>query len=145
MSKIKEEFTKFISRGNVIDLAVAVVIGGVFGKIVTSLVEDIIMPPIGFLISGISFSDIKLILRSEAISELGEVTPAIVMNIGNFFQTIINFLLVTVSIFIAIKLLAKARDIQEKKDASKASEESTKTTKEVELLTEIRDLLKESK
>ncbi|MBP6492509.1 MAG: large-conductance mechanosensitive channel protein MscL [Clostridia bacterium] len=121
-----KEFKDFALKGNVIDLAVAVIIGGAFGKIVASLVNDIIMPVVSVLISGMSFTDLKFVVGDVAITY------------GNFIQNIVDFLIIAFSIFLAIKLINKSK----KKEA--VSEEPAKPT-EAELLTEIRDLLKENK
>lgn len=144
--KIFDEFKKFAFKGNVIDMAVGVVIGNVFGKIVTSLVNDIIMPPVGVLIGGVDFSDLKVVLK-EAVGE----TAAVTLNYGNFIQTIIDFLIVAFSIFLCVKVINKARDLANKKEReaaeakakaeaeAKAKEPKAPTTEE--LLAEIRDLL----
>lgn len=144
--KFFDEFKKFAFKGNVIDMAVGVVIGNVFGKIVSSLVNDIIMPPVGMLIGGVDFTELKVVLKEAA----GDV-PAVSINYGNFIQTIIDFLIVALSIFICVRLINKARDIATKKEReeaeakakaeaeAKANEPKAPTTEE--LLTEIRDLL----
>ncbi|MBQ8510552.1 MAG: large-conductance mechanosensitive channel protein MscL [Clostridia bacterium] len=155
--KLWEEFKKFAFKGNVIDMAVGVVVGGVFSKIVTSLVNDIIMPPIGLLIGGVDFAELKLVLK-EAVGE----TAAVTINYGNFIQTIINFLIVGFSVFFMVKLLNKGKEIAHRKEREEAeakakaeaeakakaeAEEAAKpkppTTEE--LLTEIRDLLAKNK
>ncbi|MDD3168481.1 MAG: large-conductance mechanosensitive channel protein MscL [Eubacteriales bacterium] len=121
-----KDFKEFAFKGNVIDLAVAVVIGGAFGKIVTSLVNDLIMPVIAFVTSGVNFTDMAYINGSVTITY------------GNFIQSIVDFIIIAFSIFIAIRLITKSR----KKEAeAPAPEEPSKPT-EAELLTEIRDLLK---
>lgn len=121
-----KDFKEFALKGNVIDLAVAVVIGGAFGKIVSSLVEDIIMPIVAFLTSGVNFT--------EMAYQYGKVTIAY----GNFIQSIVDFIIIAFSIFIAVRLITKFR---KKEVAEPAPEEPAKPT-EAELLTEIRDLLK---
>lgn len=120
-----KEFKEFALKGNVIDLAVAVVIGTAFGKIVTSLVDDLIMPVVAFLTSGVDFTNMK--------ATVGEVT----FTYGNFIQSVVDFLLVAFSIFLAIKLIGKAR----KKQEASAPPEPPQPS-EQQLLTEIRDLLK---
>lgn len=144
--KLFDEFKKFAFKGNVIDMAVGVVIGNVFGKIVTSLVNDIIMPPVGVLIGGVDFGDLKVVLK-EAVGE----TAAVTLNYGNFIQTIIDFLIVAFSIFLCVKVINKARELATKKEReaaeakakaeaeAKAKEPKAPTTEE--LLAEIRDLL----
>lgn len=132
MSIIKE-FREFAMRGNVVDLAVGVIIGAAFGKIVSSLVSDIIMPPLGLLIGGVDFKQFSLVLRDAQ----GEI-PAVVMNYGTFIQNIFDFVIVAFAIFMAIKLMNKLRRKQE--DAPAAP---PKPSAEEKLLAEIRDLLKE--
>ncbi|KAA8994865.1 large-conductance mechanosensitive channel protein MscL [Affinibrenneria salicis] len=132
MSFIKE-FREFAMRGNVVDLAVGVIIGAAFGKIVSSLVSDIIMPPLGLLIGGVDFKQFHLILR-EAQGDI----PAVVMNYGVFIQNIFDFIIVAFAIFIAIKLMNKMRRKTEEQPAA-----PPKPSAEETLLTEIRDLLKQ--
>ncbi|MBJ7224135.1 MULTISPECIES: large-conductance mechanosensitive channel protein MscL [unclassified Brenneria] len=131
MSIIKE-FREFAMRGNVVDLAVGVIIGAAFGKIVSSLVSDIIMPPLGLLIGGVDFKQFSLVLRAAQ----GDV-PAVVMQYGVFIQNVFDFIIVAFAIFMAIKLMNKMRRKQE--DAPAAP---PKPSAEETLLTEIRDLLK---
>lgn len=128
--KIINEFKAFAIKGNVIDLAVGIVIGAAFGKIITSIVSDIIMPPLGLLVGGTNFTDLKLVLK-DAVGN----TPAVTLNYGNFIQVAFDFLIIAVSIFIVIKAI----------NAAKKKEEKKPQTKEEILLTEIRDLLKEKK
>jgi large conductance mechanosensitive channel len=129
--KIVNEFKAFIMRGNVIDLAVGIVIGAAFGKIVTSLVSDIIMPPIGLLVGGVNFTDLKLVMK-----EAEGTNPAVTLNYGNFIQICFDFLIVAMAIFIMIKGINSAKRKQETAPAT-----PTPTGEEV-LLREIRDLLK---
>ena len=124
-----DDFKKFISKGNVVDLAVAVVIGNAFNKIISSLVNDIIMPLVGVIIGGIDFTNIKLTIGYESIL------------IGSFIQNIIDFLIIALSIFVVIKLMSKfSRKKEEIKEELK--EEAPKKPDDVLLLEEIRDLLK---
>lgn len=132
MGMIKE-FKEFAMRGSVIDLAVGVVIGGAFGKIVTSLVDDIIMPPLGFILGGIDFSDMKVVL-TEANEAAG--TTEVAINYGNFINIIIQFLIIAFCIFMVIK------GINSLKRAKSEEEAAAEPTKEEVLLTEIRDILK---
>ncbi|MBN8886665.1 MAG: large-conductance mechanosensitive channel protein MscL [Rudaea sp.] len=127
------EFKAFILRGNVVDLAVGVVIGAAFGKIVTSLVDNVIMPPIGLLIGGIDFSAWKWILKAAGPDGKGEVA----MQVGVFLNTIIQFLIVAAAIFLVVKLVN--RMTKKAEEAPAAPPEPTPTEK---LLTEIRDALK---
>jgi large conductance mechanosensitive channel len=132
MSVLKE-LKNFMMRGNVVDMAVGVIVGGAFGKIVSSLVSDIIMPPIGVLLNGVDFSDLKLVLKGATAD-----AAAVTVNYGAFIQTIIDFVIIATAIFFAIKGL---NSFHKKKEEAPA--EPPKPTKEEVLLTEIRDLLKE--
>ena len=133
--KFSEEFKEFISRGNVIDMAVGIVVGGAFTSIVTSLVNQIIMPVVGFLFGRINFSDYKIVL-AEAVGETAEVA----VQYGAFIQTIINFLLVSLCIFLMIKGINKLK--RKQAEAEKAPEKPAEPSEEVLLLREIRDNLK---
>lgn len=130
---IIDDFKKFAMKGNVVDLAVAVVIGTAFGRIVTSFVNDIIMPPIGILIGGVDFSDLQIVLQRAT-----EDTAAVTLNYGMFFQTIVNFLIIAFSIFIVIRMYEKTKKKEEVKPPPVAA-----IPPQEKLLTEIRDLLKE--
>lgn len=132
MKKTLDEFKKFMLKGNVVDLAVAVIIGGAFGKIVTSLVNDIIMPTVGLLLGKISFVDLKIVV-SPAEGDIAEVA----IRYGMFIQSIIDFLIIGTTIFIVVKMLTK---LQKKKEEAPAA--PPKPSNEEVLLTEIRDLLK---
>ena len=134
-----EDFKKFAVKGNVVDLAIGVIIGGAFGKIVTSLVNDIIMPVLGILTGGINLTEAKWMIR-EAVSE---TQPELTLNYGQFLQNIVDFLIISFSIFLAIRLINRFN----KKDEEGKKEEAPpepQPTKEELLLTEIRDLLKEN-
>ncbi|MCD9007846.1 large-conductance mechanosensitive channel protein MscL [Luteimonas sp. XNQY3] len=137
---ILSEFKEFAVRGNVIDLAVGVVIGASFGKIVTSLVDNIIMPPIGWLIGGIDFADIAITLRAATVDAVtGDEIPAVVIGIGSFINTIIQFVIVAFAIFLAVKFINRLKRKQaEAPEADKPAEPS----EEVKLLREIRDSLR---
>ena len=128
-----------------IDMAVGIIIGGAFGKIVTSLVSDIIMPPIGLLVGGVNFTDWNIVLK-EAVMENGEViTPALTLNYGNFIQVLFDFLIIALSIFFVIRGINKMKAMTSKKKAEEeaaAPAPEPEPTKEEILLTEIRDLLK---
>lgn len=126
------EFKDFINKGNVLDLAVGVVIGGAFGKIINSLVNDIIMPPIGLMIGGVDFKEIKLTIKEAA----GEVPP-VTVNIGNFIQMMIEFLIIAFAIFMVVKAANRMR----KQQAAAPAAPPAPSNEEV-LLKEIRDLLK---
>jgi len=129
-----KEFKEFAVKGNVIDLAVGVVIGGAFGKIVSSLVADIIMPIIGILTGGVNLKFLYLTLK-----EVNGTNPAIILNYGQFIQNILDFFIIAFSIFLFIKLINRLKRQEKKVEEAK---EEAKITKEEELLTEIRDLLK---
>ena len=131
MKKFFEEFRTFISKGNVIDLAVAVVIGNAFNAIVSSLVDDIIMPFVGLIIGGIDFSDIKVTLGEANIM------------FGKFIQNIVDFLIVALTIFVVVKAFNKLQEKTKKKEEKK--EEQPKKSDETVLLEDIRDLLKKKK
>lgn len=126
------EFKQFAMKGNVVDMAVGVVIGGAFGKIVTSLVNDVIMPPIGVLIGGVDFSDLALTIQ-EATAE----TEAVTINWGSTVQTILNFIIIAFAIFMVVKGMNNMKKKEEAKP-----EEPAKPSNEEVLLTEIRDALK---
>ena len=126
-----QEFKEFAMRGNVVDLAVGVIIGGAFGKIISSLVEDVIMPPIGALMGGVNFANLKMIIKDG----VGEI-PAVTLNYGNFVQTCVNFLIVVFAIFMMIKAMNSM------KKAEAAAPPAAPPATEV-LLGEIRDLLKQ--
>jgi large conductance mechanosensitive channel len=130
------EFKAFAMRGNVIDLAVGVVIGAAFGKIVTALVDQVIMPPIGLLIGGVDFSAWKWTLKEAAVDAAGAAVPAVQIGIGNFINTIIQFTIVAFAIFLVIKAMNRVIKKQEAAPAAPPAD--------VVLLTEIRDLLKKS-
>lgn len=137
MSFIKE-FKTFAMRGNVIDMAIGIIIGGAFGKIVSSLVSDIIMPPVGLLIGGVKFEQLKVILKqAHTDASTGQVTEAVSLNYGNFIDTALDFLIVALSIFLFVKLINKLK----KKEATQPAPPPA-PTKEEQLLSEIRDLLK---
>ena len=136
MSVVKE-LKDFMMRGNVVDMAVGVIIGGAFGKIVSSLVSDVIMPPIGVILNGVDFSELKVVLK-DATADAAAVT----INYGAFIQTILDFVIIATAIFFAIKGM---NAIRAKKEEAPAEPEASKPSKEELLLTEIRDLLKEKK
>ncbi|ANB68651.1 MULTISPECIES: large-conductance mechanosensitive channel protein MscL [Aeromonas] len=127
-----QEFKAFAARGNVIDMAVGIIIGAAFGKIVSSFVGDVIMPPIGLILGGVDFSDLAVTLKAAE-----GATPAVVIAYGKFIQTIIDFLIISFAIFMGLKAINTLKKKQEEEAAAPAG-----PTKDQELLTEIRDLLK---
>ena len=151
-SSFLQDFKAFAMRGNVIDMAVGVIIGGAFGKIVSSIVADVIMPPIGLLVGGVNFTDLKLQLKpAEVVDGVekaayfwkvveGLKNPAVTLNYGNFLQATFDFIIIAFSIFLFIRLLAK---LNRKKEEVPAPAAPPAPSKEEVLLTEIRDLLKE--
>lgn len=137
MSKFIQEFKEFALKGNVMDMAIGIIIGGAFGKIVSSLVADIIMPPIG-LITGSGFADAKVTLRPAEVDAAGEtVKEAITLNWGNFVQTTVDFFIIAFCIFLLIKLMNAFRKKEEEKPAEPAP-----TPEDIQLLREIRDSLR---
>ena len=140
-SKFAKEFKAFIMRGNVVDMAVGVIVGGAFTAIVNSLVNDILMPVIGALFGGINFSNLKIVLR-----EATETAEEAAIRYGSFIQAIVNFLLVALCIFLVVKAINKAREAAEAKKKAEepvpAPEPEPVTPEDILLLREIRDALK---
>ena len=133
------EFKNFAMRGNVVDMAVGIIIGGAFGKIVSSIVNDVIMPPIGLLIGGVNFTALKVVLKKAELDAAGEVVKqAVAINYGQFIQTTVDFLIVAFAIFMVIKALNSLK----KKEEAKPAPPPAPPKQEV-LLAEIRDLLKD--
>jgi large conductance mechanosensitive channel len=138
---ILKEFRDFAARGNVVDLAVGLVIGTAFGKIVTSLVNDVIMPPVGMVINGVKFSDIKYTIKDAVTDASGKVvSEAVTLNIGNFLQTIFDFIIIAFAVFIVVKAYNRLR----KKEAQEPATAPAPTREEA-LLIEIRDAIREKK
>lgn len=135
MSMISE-FKDFIAKGNVVDLAVAVVIGAAFGKIVTAFVDKIIMPPIGLLIGGVDFSKWAIILKEATVNAAGEAVPAVAIGIGDFLNTLIQFLIIALSVFMVVKAINRVQRKQEEAPPAPAE-----PSEEVLLLRQIRDSL----
>ena len=152
MKKFIEEFKTFIAKGNVLDMAVGVIIATAFGKITTSLVNDVFMPFIGWIIGDVDLTEMNIVLSPEVLNEAGEVaTPAVVMAIGTFISTIIDFILIAFVVFLIVKAFNKAKEkAEEKKKAEEEAaaaaaaeeEKEPELSEEVKLLMEIRDLLK---
>jgi large conductance mechanosensitive channel len=135
--KILQEFKQFAMKGNVADMAVGIIIGAAFGKIISSLVNDVIMPPIGLLIGGVDFAELKITMKDASIDQAGKVINAVTLNYGTFIQTAFDFLIIAFAIFLMIKAMNK---LKKKEEVSPAA--PPEPTKEEKLLTEIRDLLK---
>ena len=134
-----KEFKEFAMRGNVVDMAVGIVIGGAFGKIVASFVADVIMPPIGLLIGGVDFTQLKITLKDAVVDSAGAVTTeAVAINYGSFVQTAVDFIIIAFAIFMVIK----GMNSMKKKEEAAPPPPPPGPSKEEVLLTEIRDLLK---
>ena len=138
-----KEFKEFAFKGNVLDLAVGVILGGAFGKIVTSIVNDLIMPIFGYALAGMDFKSLKYVLSKAVMDGDVVVKPEAAIMYGNFIQNVVDFLIVAFSIFIFIKLInnSKKKFIKQKEEAPAPAEPTPPTTEE--LLTDIRDLLKQ--
>jgi large conductance mechanosensitive channel len=138
-----KEFKTFAMKGNVLDLAVGIIIGGAFGKIVASLVADVLMPPIGYILGGINFSDIKITLNPSLLDPTGALTTAAVtINIGKFIQASVDFAIIAFAVFLIVKGVNK---MQKKQEAAEAVAAVVEPPADVKLLSEIRDLLKEKR
>ena len=135
MKKFVSEFKEFISRGNVVDMAVGLVVGSAFTAIVNSLVNDLLMPAIGMLVGGLEFGDLKWVLSGS-----GETEVAI--RYGSFLQCVVNFLIIAFAVFLMVKMINKLRRKKAKEAVPEAPAEPPKPSEEVLLLSEIRDLLK---
>ena len=138
MNKFFQEFKEFAMKGNVIDLAVGVVIGGAFGKITASLVADIIMPPLGFILGHVDFRNLKLAMKVP-LSD----APPVTINYGNFINECVNFLIVAFALFLMIRVISRLQHLHRaRQDAAAAAAPPPPPTRQEELLIEIRDLLK---
>jgi len=136
--KMLQEFKQFAMRGNVVDMAVGVILGGAFGKIVSSLVADVIMPPIGVLLRGVDFTNLKIVMKRAAVDAAGKQVPEAALSYGNFINTVVNFIIVAICIFVMVKLMSTLK----RKEEVKPTAPPPAPTKDQVLLTEIRDLLK---
>ena len=139
-----QEFKAFALKGNVMDMAVGVIIGGAFGKIVTSLVNDVIMPPIGLLVGGVDFTDLKLTLKQAVVEAGTEISPAVTWNYGAFIQQVVDFTILAFCVFMMVKIMNQLIKKREAAPApAPAPAPEPEPSAEEKLLTEIRDLLKE--
>jgi large conductance mechanosensitive channel len=137
---LAKEFRSFAMRGNVVDMAVGIIIGGAFGKIVSSIVNDVIMPPIGLVIGGVDFTDLKITMKDQVLDGAGKVvSDAVYLRYGNFLQTTVDFLIIAFAVFLIIKLMNR---MQRKEEPIPAPPPPPVLTNEEKLLGEIRDLLK---
>lgn len=141
MGKFLTEFKEFAMKGNVIDMAVGVIIGGAFGKIVSSLVNDIIMPLVSIITGGVNFTDKKIILREAVMNGTEVVNPEVALTWGVFIQSIVDFLIIAFCIFMAIRFMNKLKAATKKAEEEQAATPA-EPTEDQKLLTEIRDLLK---
>ncbi|MEZ7873359.1 MAG: large-conductance mechanosensitive channel protein MscL [Bacteroidales bacterium] len=138
--KMLNEFKQFAMRGNVVDMAVGIIIGGAFGKIVSSIVSDVIMPPIGLLVGGVNFTDLKITIKEQAANAAGNIIPAVTINYGNFIQVTFDFIIIAFAIFMMIKFM---NNLSKKKEAEPTAPVTPPPPPEdIQLLKEIRDLLK---
>lgn len=135
--KLVDEFKAFAMRGNVVDMAVGIIIGGAFGKIISSFVGDVLMPPLGLLLGGIDFKDMSITLKDAVMNGAEVITPAVSLNYGMFIQNVVDFLIIAFAIFMAIKAMNSMKKKEEEAPAAPPA-----PTKDQELLSEIRDLLK---
>ena len=146
MKKFLEEFKAFAMRGNVVDMAVGIIIGGAFGKIVSSFVGDIVMPALGLLVGGIDFSDLSVTLKQAVMENGQEIAPAVMLRYGAFIQVIIDFVIIAFAIFMMIKAMAM---LQRKKAEAVAETPAPapepQISEEQKLLAEIRDIMKKKK
>lgn len=136
-----KEFKEFAVKGNMMDMAIGIIIGGAFGKIIASLVSDIIMPPLGALIGGVDFTELKMPIKGEYTNEAGEVVAAVTLNYGSFIQASVDFLIIALVIFMVIKTMNRLK----KKEEAKPEPPPAVPPVQEQLLAEIRDLLKEGK
>lgn len=142
MKKMLQEFKTFAMRGNVVDMAVGIIIGGAFGKIVSSVVGDLIMPAVGLLVGGVNFTDLKIVMKDAVLEGDKVITPEVSLNYGNFIQVVFDFLIIAFAVFLLIKGI---NALNRKKEAPAALATPPAPPADVQLLTEIRDLLKEKK
>ncbi len=140
MKKILQEFKQFAMRGNVIDMAVGIIIGGAFGKIVSSIVADIIMPAVGLLAGGVNFTDLKIVLKQAVMEGDTVISPAVSINYGNFLQVTFDFIIIAFSVFMLIK---GVNALNKKKEKPAEPATPPPPPADIQLLTEIRDLLKD--
>ena len=139
--KIIKEFKEFAVKGNMMDMAIGIIIGTAFGRIITSLVEDVIMPPFGFVLGKFNFATLKIVLKNAEYNDAGKIVKdAVSLNYGNFIQVLLNFVIIAFAIFFFIKLINALRQ-----KANDPENTTVSTPKDIQLLSEIRDILKEQK
>ena len=138
--KIIKEFKEFAIKGNMFDMAIGIIIGAAFSKIVTSLVQDIFMPLLGFTIGKVNFENLAIVIQKETLDSAGNIANELItLNYGNFLQVVFDFLIIAITIFIVIKIFNRLRN-----QAEDEKETSVPTPKDITLLAEIRDLIKET-
>lgn len=147
MKKFFADFKAFITKGNIIDMAVGVIIGGAFGKIVTSLVNDIITPLISIFTGKVSLTELKWVISEAVLDEAGTVvTPELALTYGNFIQNIIDFLIIAISIFVVLRIMVTAQkkleSLKKKEEEEKKEEPAAPAETELSVLKEIREMLK---
>ena len=135
--KMLDEFKAFAMKGNVVDMAVGIIIGGAFGKIISSFVADVLMPPLGLLLGGVDFKNMAYTMKEAVMNGAEVVTPAVSVNYGLFIQNVVDFLIIAFAIFMAIKAMNSMKKKEEEAPAAPPA-----PTMDQELLSEIRDLLK---
>ncbi|WP_106830142.1 large-conductance mechanosensitive channel protein MscL [Parabacteroides pacaensis] len=142
MKHVLDEFKTFAMRGNVVDMAVGIILGGAFGKIVSSLVSDIIMPGVGLLIGGVNFTNLKIVLKHAVTNAKGEVIePAVSINYGNFIQVTVDFIIISFAIFLLVKGINALSQLKEKEEQTNPA--APVVPDNIKLLTQIRDLLQQ--
>lgn len=142
MKKMLGEFKQFAMRGNVVDMAVGIIIGGAFGKIVSSVVGDLVMPAVGLLVGGVNFTDLKFVMKEAVMNGSEVVTPEVAINYGNFIQVTFDFIIIAFAVFMLVKGI---NALSRKKQEEAAPETPAAPPADIQLLSEIRDLLKDKK
>lgn len=142
-----EQFRQFISRGNVIDLAVGIIVGGAFSQIVNSLVHDLIMPPLGLIIGKVNLVDLKFVLQNAGTDPTGKPIPEVAITYGNFLQTLFNFIIIALIVFLLVRAFTAVREFEEKRLRKKKPEEPSEPPpeEEIDVLKDIRTLLSKQK
>ena len=140
-----KDFKAFALKGNVMDMAVGVIIGGAFGKIVASLVNDVIMPPLGMLLGKVNFTDLSVTLHDAVMEGDKVITPAVMWKYGAFIQQVVDFAILAFCVFLMVKIMTRLTKKKEEEKPAPAPAPEPAPSKEEVLLTEIRDLLKEKK
>lgn len=135
-----KEFKEFATKGNMLDLAVGIIIGGAFGKVVSSIVADVLMPPLGLLIGGLNFTDIKINLKDSVVDTAGKAHGAVTLNLGNFIQSLVDFTIIAFAVFLLVKGINRMN--RKAVEAAAAAAPPQAFSKQEEILMEIRDLLK---